>query len=440
VASTTPALAAPAPTSAPVAPHTARGDNDHVLYWNTVVLDIFRQHGGTPGPLTRGAAMMDLAIYDAVNSIGDIGEPYLVKRDYAQGVTGALNTAIDYAAYTTLRSAFPDYPRADLDAKLQTALSMPDVGTANERTIGRLLGTTTARTMISHRTGDGSTNTTPYVPTVAPGHWRPAPGAGAGAPNWGGVKPFALKSGSQFRPGPPGGFATAEEMLASPEYAAQVNEIKEIGGKHSTVRTAEQTEIAHYWANDLDGTYKPVGQQFDHTIEIYRQHRPNGDSFDSARLFALTSATLADAAIAIWDSKYATDWDLWRPAHAITLADQAPNPWIVADPTWEPLSKNHAGVSFSPSFPAYVSGHSGVVAAWAGAMENFFGRDDLAFSGGTDDPYAKGVTRSFPSFSAAAQEKADSRKYLGVHFEWDNSAGLALGSRVADEVYASILN
>ncbi|MER6995714.1 vanadium-dependent haloperoxidase [Streptomyces sp. NPDC000410] len=421
-------------------PSTSRGSNDHVLYWNNAILDIFRHAGGTPGPLTRGGAMMDLAIYDAVNSIRTIGKPYLTKDTTAAGSYGSLNTAIDYAAYTTLKNAFPNYPRTDLDAKLKAALAMPDSGNAAQRDKGKKLGIKTGNALVANRAYDNSGDTTPYVATEGPGYWAPAPGRPAGAPNWGKVKPFALASGDQFRPGNIGGFSSPEELLKSPEYAAQVNEIKRIGRKNSTERTADQTEIAHYWANDLDGTYKPVGQQYDHTIVIFKKYRPNGSSFESAKLFGLTSVALADAAIAIWDSKFESDWDVWRPTDAIRRAGEVPNPDLVADPTWEPQEQDLAGNSFSPNFPTYVSGHSGVAGAWAGIVRSYFGTDNISFTAGTDDPLAKGVTRSFTTLSGAAQEKADSRKYIGVHFEWDNAAALDLGTQVSDQVYKSILN
>ncbi|MFD6892561.1 vanadium-dependent haloperoxidase [Streptomyces sp. NPDC059957] len=437
-AAATEAEEAAGPSAAATA--TWQGSNDHVLFWNNAILDIFRQVGGTPGPLTRGGAMMDLAVYDAVNSIHTIGKPYAVKDGTAAGAYSSLNAAIDYAAYTALRNAFPGYPVASLDAKLQQARALPEYASAAAKERGRKLGVKTAEAIIAKRVGDGSTDTTPYVTIDAPGHWRPATGRPAGAPNWGKVKPFALASGSQFRPGPIGGFTNPTDLLQSPEYAAQVNEIKRIGGRDSTERTADQTQLAHYWANDVDGTYKPVGQQYDHTAVIFRKYRPNGTSLESAKLFALTSAALADAAISIWDSKYSTDWDVWRPADAINRADLVPNANIVADPNWKPEEKDLAGNSFSPNFPTYVSGHSGVGAAWAGILRNYFGRDDLAFTAGTDDPYAVGVTRTFPSLSAAAKEKAESRKFIGVHFEWDNAAALDLGYKVSDQVYANILN
>ncbi|MEU3268477.1 vanadium-dependent haloperoxidase [Streptomyces bacillaris] len=440
VATLAPAAPAAATTVTHTIPATSRGSNDHVLYWNNALLDVFRHTGGTPGPLTRGGAIMDLAIYDVVNSIRTIGKPYLVKDTSAAGAYGALNTAIDHAAYSTLRTAFPNYPVADLDAKLAAALALPDIGNAAQREQGKRLGIKIAKAHLANRANDGSADTTPYVATNAPGHWTPAPGKPAGGPNWGKVKPFAISSGSKFRPGNIGGFATPQALLQSPEYAAQVNEIKSIGAKNSTTRTADQTQLAHYWANDVDGTYKPVGQQFDHTAVIFKKYRPNGSSFESAKLFGLTSAALADAAIAIWDSKFESDWDVWRPTDAIRRAGEVPNPDLVADPNWEPQEQDVNGVSFSPNFPTYVSGHSGVGAAWAGIVKHYFGTDNLSFTAGTDDPHAQGVTRSFTSLSQAAKEKADSRKYIGVHFEWDNAAALTLGYKVSNEVAGKILN
>jgi hypothetical protein len=425
--STTPATAASLDTN------TEAAVPDRVLYWNNAILDAFRKVGGTPGPLTRGGAMMNIAIYDAVNSISTIGKPYLTKDATAAGHYGSVDSAIDHAAYTALKDAFPG---VDFTAAFNTARSLPDRGAPNEQRFGSQLGVKTANAIIANRTGDGSTDTTPYVATTAPGHWIPAPNKPVGGANWGKVKPFVLASGSELRPTTVAGFTSPEAMLKSPEYAAQVNEIKAIGGKTSSVRTPEQTQIAHYWANDVDGTYKPVGQQYDHTIAIYKKHRPQGSSYDSAKLFTKMSVSLADAAIAVWDSKFNSDWDLWRPQHAINHADQVPNPGIVADPNWEPLESDTAGNSFSPNFPTYVSGHSGIAAAWAGALKNHFGRDDLSFTAGTDDPYAKGVTRTFSSFSAAAKEKADSRKYIGVHFEWDNTAALTMGYEVATKATA----
>jgi hypothetical protein len=181
----------------------------------------------------------------------------------------------------------------------------------------------------------------------------------------------------------------------------------------------------------VDGTYKPVGHQYAHALTIFKKYRPQGTSFESARFFSLTAIAMADGAIAVWDSKYESAVDLWRPHHAIHLGDTDGNPATEPDMSWAPLSMNATGSHFTPSFPAYVSGHTGIAAAWGGAVVAYFGTDKLSWTGGTDDPNAQGVIRSFTSVSQSVREKADSRIFAGVHFRWDNDTALAVGVAVA---------
>ncbi|GAA2401467.1 hypothetical protein GCM10010420_30400 [Streptomyces glaucosporus] len=426
-------LVSAAPTAA--ATDTAPATTDRVIYWNRVLLDAFRQVGGHPGPLTRGGAMLNTALYDVANSISGGGKPYLTDVPEARNRHASLNTALDYAAYHALEGA---YPQLDFSGELADALSLPDSSTGSHRTFGETLGTKVGKAIVAARADDGSNDTTPYNQVNEPGYWRPTtPGAQPAGANWGKVKPWVLKSGSQFRPGNPLGFGSMKELLASDEYAEQVNEVKRLGGANSTERTAEQTEIARFWANDADGTYKPVGQQYEHAIIIQQSLRPNDTSYRTSKLFALLSVTLADAAISIWDSKYTTN--LWRPESAIKLADTDYTDKTVADPDWKPLSSTPAGVHFSPSFPSYSSGHSGIAAAWAGILRAYYGTDNIKFTGTTDDPQAVGVTRTFTSLSQAAQEKADSRLYAGVHFRMDNDAALRQGYAIARYVHDNAL-
>ncbi|MBB5873768.1 membrane-associated phospholipid phosphatase [Allocatelliglobosispora scoriae] len=423
---------------APATQAQAAAPADHVLYWNDVLLRTYRQVGGAPTPLARAGAMMHGAIYDAANSatcrLGEavfpvadtcIAKRYLIKAPGQNGdFNPVLGSAIDYAAVTVLRSVFPT---VNFNADLATA----QTGTTSSasQSEGVTMGKQAANAMIAARVNDGSTNTTAYTPGTVPGAWRETGSGSAATPNWGLVKPFGLTTGAQFRPQTPAGFTTYPTLLASSAYAAQVNEVKDLGSATSTTRTALQTQIAWFWANDLNGTYKPPGQLFAHTQIVAKAKGLNQRS--NARLFALVGFAMADAAVAAWDARYQTSIDLWRPESAITLADTDGNAATVKDAAWQPLSADTAGVHFSPPFPAYVSGHATFGAAWAGAMKAYFGTDTYTWTATTEDPHAVGVTRTFTTFTAAATENARSRVYLGVHYQWDADYGMAAGSSVA---------
>jgi membrane-associated phospholipid phosphatase len=282
--------------------------------------------------------------------------------------------------------------------------------------------------MRTARANDGVNDSTGYTPENVPGAWRPTDGCTAVTPVWGNLRPFAMTSGSQFRRPPPATDYAA--LLASSTYASQLAEVRGLGRTNSSTRTADQTRAAWFWANDLDGTYKPPGQLLAHTAIVADARLTEG--LRIARLFALVSLAMADAGISAWDMKYLTSFDLWRPETAIKQAPVNP------DPTWEPLSADRNNVSFSPCFPAWVSGHATFGAAWAGIMRNELG-DNITFTATTEDPHATGVTRTFTSFTAAATENARSRIYLGVHFQYDADDGAAAGYNIANHVYNNYL-
>jgi len=383
--------------------------------------------------------MVHGAIYDAANSASCalsaaqcLGQQYLVTVAPTPGVVPQFETAIDYAAYTTLRAVFPSQ---NFDADLATAQS--DIPASASRTEGQRVGTVAANTMINARANDGSTNNTPYTWSTDPGFWRPTGSGPPATPNWGLVTPFTLTSGSQFRPPPPAGISAMPQLLASTQYATNFNDVKDLGRYNSTSRTADQTQAAFFWANDVDTTYKPPGQHFAHTQAVSRQQGLT--QAGNARLFALVALAMADAAITAWDSKYLTPIDLWRPETAIHLALDDGNGATSPDSAWLPLSVDRNGNRFSPPFPAYISGHATFVGAWAATMRGFFTTDNVRFTGGTDDPNAVGVTRTFNTFTAAAQEDARSRIYLGVHFQFDADSGVSAGTSVGNYLFANRL-
>jgi hypothetical protein len=408
---------------------------DAITHWNDVLLEVIRQVGGPPAPIARASAMAHGAMYDAVNSIApSTHEPYVVS--VAASPTASVDAAIAYAAHDTLAAAFPA-TTVPLATRLSTAIGAlpagPDVAA------GKVVGKAAAKAMLDSRDGDGADDETPYINGTQPGDWRPTGSGPAANPNWGSVRPFVIASGQSFRPPRPGGYAHKSEMLASNEYAAQLNEVQRLGRFNSSTRTPEQTEIAFFWANDLDGTYKPPGQLFETARVVSTQK--GLDVVQNARLFALVALAMADAAIVAWDAKYDTNLDLWRPESGVTLANTDGNPATQRDAGWKPLSKDPGtGKHFSPPFPAYVSGHATFAGACAAVLRRYFGTDNVTFTLGTEDPnLVSGVTRTYNSFTEAAIEEARSRVYLGVHFAWDGNNGVISGTAAGEYVYEHAL-
>ncbi len=408
---------------------------DAITHWNDVLLEVVRQVGGPPGPIARGAAMMHGAMYDAVTSIvPTTHRPYVASVPATP--TASVDAAVAQAAHDVLKAAFPT-TTVPLDTRLADAIAALPAG--SDVTGGEAVGSETAAAMIAARQGDGADDTAPYVSGTQPGDWRPTDNSAAATPHWGNVRPFCLRYGLSFRPPRPAGYAGKSDMLRSAEYAAQFNEVKRLGRDMSSARTPEQTEIAFFWGNDLDGTYKPPGQLFEITKTVADQKELT--LAENARLFALVAIALADAGICAWDAKYDTSLDLWRPETAIRLATTDGNPATAANPNWKPLSRNPANNKhFSPAFPAYISGHATFSAAHAAIMRRYFGTDNVTFTATTEDPnLPAGVTRTFNSFTEAARENARSRVYLGVHYQWDGDHGFLSGSAVGEYVFDHVL-
>ena len=384
-----------------------------VIDWNEIQLSIVNTPGAQPANIqpTRNFAIVDAAIYDAVNAIDRTHEPYLISvrapRDASE--TAAANAA----ARTALDELYPA-EQSTIDAQYVAELAKVGDGPAKDQGIG--IGDQVAADLLAIRANDGSSITpAPFVPGTAPGDFRPTP------PNfpipvfttWGQVTPFVLDSGSQFRPVPP-------PALTSDAYADAINEVQSLGSATSTTRTPEQTEIGKFWNPPIQNFWNQIAD------EVATAHHT--DLPTTARLFAALNLSFADSAIAFYDAKYT--YQLWRPVTAIRLADNDGNPNTVADPNWLPLAGN------TPADPSYPGAHSTISAAGADVLASFFG-DNQSFA--VTSPALPGVTRSFDSFSAAATEAGLSRIYAGVHTRLDHVAGLTLGDDVANFVLDNAL-
>ncbi|MBS3026933.1 MAG: vanadium-dependent haloperoxidase [Dolichospermum sp. DET50] len=355
------------------------------------------------------------AVFDAINSITKTYKNYHFTGT-APTIVSA-EAAAASAAYTVLINLYPNQ-KTFFDTALTASLAKITDGEAE--TTGVTFGQTVANDILTLRSTDGFNTTVNYTPGTNPGDWQPTPPANASAllPQWGQVTPFGLTSGSQFRP-------AGEPALTSDQYTTEFNQVKDLGSINSTTRTADQTEIAKFWA-DGSGTFTPPG----HWNQIAQNAAATkGNSLvDNARLFALLDISLADAGIAAWDAKYTEN--SWRPITAIQKADTDGNPNTTADTNWKPLIT-------TPPFPSYISGHSTFSGAAATVLTTILG-DNVSFS--LNSLGTPGVNRTFTNFNAAANEAGISRIYGGIHFNADNNVdGLATGKSVGNYVLQNLL-
>ncbi len=429
---------------------------DVITNWNQMLYQSIRTTGGGPTGMSRAVASYTSVMYDSINAIdlansGGIG--YQPVKYFGAAITGSSREAAAaqaaHGVFSALYGASNPGLQAAYDAQLAADLAGIPNGAA--KTNGINLGNSVAMNLItSHLATDNTGNTDPYVPGTNAGDWRPTvdtpaiPGVGHGN-NWYQGSTWVMSSPSAFRselnyPGSPFSFASMSDLLASPEYAAQVNDVELKGARVGATRTADQEELAWFWANDRDGTYKPPAHMISLTDEVAQQQGVT-DLSERARLFAMVGVSQADTVFAVWDSKYATDIDLWRPTDAIRETQDDGNASTTPDAGWLPLN------DFQPPFPAYTSGHSGMGGSWAAALATFFGTDNITFSGTTDEfivnpflddiQYPDDLTRTWNSFSEAGFEDAISRVFLGVHYEWDCVDAYNLGRTVTDFVLAN---
>ncbi len=398
---------------------------DAILAWINTTIDVIRADVGNVGLASRTLAMESAAAYDAVNDIEHTHAVY--KVDAPAPRWASPEAAASEAAYTVLSSLDPNSAPLLVATMAQSLAAVP---AGPSRDAGVAVGRKVAEGILNWRADDGSAASVPYLPGTAPGQWRPTPPDDtiAWGPEWGQVTPFVFASPMAYLPPPP-------PAVSSSAYAAAVNQVESLGAADSTIRTPDETQAALFWSYDWPTTGTPP-VHYDQIVEDIALQEHNTLA-QNARLFGLVNLAMGDAGIVAWDSKYT--YNFWRPITAIRLANTDGNPATTADPTWTPLGSPGATgqPSYTPPFPGYVSGHATFGGAVFTVLADFYGTDHIHFTIGSD--MLPGVTRSFDSFSAAALENAWSRVYLGVHFAFDSTEGLATGDAVGQAVFDQVM-
>ncbi|MBI3807858.1 MAG: phosphatase PAP2 family protein [Nitrospirae bacterium] len=443
-----------------------------VRHWNQIAIDasgldhtpvasgetrVFGEQLG-PDRSSRAMAIVHLAVFEVVNAIEGNYTSYIGLAPAKVGAS--LNAGVSQAAYDTLVALFPSQTAA-FDTVLAESLSeIPD---GRMKANGIALGKRAAAAILAARANDGSQHSEPrvgieFLTSNDPGKWRQDPISqitlALGA-YWGEVKPFVLERGDQFRaPVPP--------RIDSAAYAAAYNEVKMLGGDGvvtPTIRSAEQTQIGIFWAYDGTPSLCAPPRLYNQiAMRIANKMGTDTDVLELARLLALVNVAMADAGIAVWESKYY--YQYWRPVTGIRESDEHTgpsglgdgNPATAGDPTFSPLgapASNLTGPNFTPPFPAYPSGHAGFGGALFEMLRNYYKTDRIRFTFISDE--FNGVTRdhagnlrplverSFSSLSQAEEENGQSRIYLGIHWSFDKTEGIAQGRRVAEYVFKNML-
>jgi hypothetical protein len=394
-------------------------DAEVVIEWNRILQVTVATPGAIPPTVfsTRPYSMVQIAVFDALNSIDYLYTPYAARVNAAPNASRSAAAA--QAAHDVLVALAPSQ-RAALDAALATSLSTIAEDAARE---GSRTGAAAAQAILDLRAADGWDRLPPqYILPDMPGYWQPTPPANSAATltHYPDVQGLVIASARQFLVGPP-------PALTSEHYAADFNEVKSLGAVNSTTRTPEQTQIAQLWAGV--GTTTNSTHVWNNLVrDLARSRGLTG--LQTARLYALLNMTSHDAFLVSFTGKFL--YGLWRQVTAIRAADRDGNPATVADPAWTPLLN-------TPPYPSYPGNMACYGAAMARVMARHFGRDDIPFSvtwavtGGTP------ITRQYSGFRQLGDEEARSRIYGGIHFTFDSSASIGVCSPLADYVYDNTL-
>lgn len=381
---------------------------DAVTDWNAVMQATVVVAPSNANLQTRWGAIVQLAVFEAVNAIVGDYEPYLgVVAAPCWASPEAAAVAAAHRTLVTLRPA----SAAALDVLRAQSLAAIADGPAKDA--GVAAGEAAAAAMLLVRFDDGWDDVVPYTPGTEPGDFQP-PAAGALLPGWGQVTPFGLPEGSQFRLPPP-------PALHTGKYAAAYNEVKLLGSLNSPFRPQDRTDVARFYAASSPvAVWNSAARQASTARGLTLS--------ENARVFALLAMAMGDAAIACWDTKY--HFNFWRPQAAIRGGGLDGNHKTDADPDWTPLIP-------TPAHPSYASGHATVSGAARRVLEHAFGKRGHAITLTT--PSLPAVVLNYTTWDEITDDIDDARIYGGIHFRFDQEAGARQGRHVGSYILENYL-
>ena len=379
---------------------------DVITHWNEKAVTAGYTARVSPGISARNIAMVHLAMFEVLNSIEPRYAPYRARLPVERGASPEAAAAA--AAHYLLARMYPDQVK-EMGKAYESSLAA--VGDGPPRTEGIRLGEQAASALLAERSADGADAPNTYRPFTIAGRYVPT--MLPVMSTWGAVRPFALKTGSQFRP-------VAPYALTSVQWARDYNEVKRMGAKSGSARTAEHSEIARFWAFVGPATYNPIARQLSDANNL--------GLLENARLFALFSMAASDAATAIFEAKF--KYNFWRPVTAIRNGDLDGNNATERDPGWEPFID-------TPMHPEYPCAHCTFQSTAASVLEAFFGDRVATFK--LTSITAPGVTRSFSKLSDYVAEVVNARVYDGVHYRTSGEAGAAMGRKIGQHTVNNYL-
>ena len=385
---------------------------DVVLDWNVIAVNTAVANGQSPFAQARYAAIVQLAVFEAVNAVTGDYRPYIGGIDAPRGASA--DAAAIQAAYRVLITYFRS--STSLDAERANSLaSIPD---GKAKIDGIATGEAAANALVALRANDGSSPPQFKTPGPAvPGEWQATPscpivnGIASGiAFQWQNITPFGVRSAKEFLLAPP-------PALRSNKYAKTYNEVMTVGSLDSTERPPDRSDVATYYA-----ATSPT-QAFNQAARQVAQEQRRSLS-ENAQALALINMAMSDSLVSAFFNKYL--YNFWRPETAIRAGGTDGNPKTHADPNFQPFI-------VTPCFPSYPSNHGSAANAAVAVMRRLYG--EAGHSMTLSNPAVPTIVLQYTSFSQITNDISDARVYGGIHFRTDQDAGALLGLAVGKAVY-----